>query len=462
MKTNKFLYILSIALGLVACEPEFDDVDFNAGSAADFSTFITVGNSLTAGVQSNALSANGQLNSISNIVAQQLKMIGGGEFKQPIIPGEPGEKGAGVVSGLIQGGLLLPELSLIYVTNCANVTSLGPAILPAGNTGPIPNAAYPAAEFLANVAADGPYNNMGISGARLVDLNTPGYASANPHFGRLAASPTETIIESAMKNDASFFLLWIGNNDVLGYSTRGGDEGGAPITDAATFTADYKRVLDSLTKNGAKGVVANIPNVTSIPYFTTIPTGTDAVDAATASLLNAAYGAYNAGLDQVAAAPGSPLSQAEADSRKIVFEGGKLNSFVVIDPTLTDVTAFNPALINMRQSKPGELMILAPGLTDSLTCAQWGTAKPIPGNFHINASELTKINDAVSAYNASIKSEANSRGLAMFDANSRLKQLASEDGITISGINFTSSFITGGAFSSRWSAPFYKRICNYC
>ena len=243
MKTNKFLYILSIALGLVACEPEFDDVDFNGGSA-DFSTFVTVGNSLTAGVQSNALSADGQINSISNIIAQQLKIIGGGEFKQPIIPGEPGEKGAGVVSGLIQAGLLVPELSLTYVTNCANVTSLGPAILPAGNTGPIPNAAYPATEFLANVAADGPYNNMGISGARLVDLNTPGYASANPHFGRLAASPTETIIESAMKNDASFFLLWIGNNDVLGYSTRGGDEGGAPITDAATFTTDYKRVLD--------------------------------------------------------------------------------------------------------------------------------------------------------------------------------------------------------------------------
>ena len=35
----------------------------------------------------------------------------------------------------------------------------------------------------------------------------------------------------------------------------------------------------------------------------------------------------------------------------------------------------------------------------------------------------------------------------MFDANSRLKQLASEDGITISGINFTSTFVSGGAFS---------------
>mgnify|MGYP003152759062 CR=1 FL=1 len=42
MKTHKLLYILPLA-ALVACEPEFEDVDFNQGSA-DFSKMVAVGN----------------------------------------------------------------------------------------------------------------------------------------------------------------------------------------------------------------------------------------------------------------------------------------------------------------------------------------------------------------------------------------------------------------------------------
>ena len=87
MKTNRILYILPIALGLVACEPEFEDIDFNDGSA-DFTSFVTVGNSLTAGFQSNALRREKQEVSLSAMLAGQLKLVGSGEFKQPLM--DPG------------------------------------------------------------------------------------------------------------------------------------------------------------------------------------------------------------------------------------------------------------------------------------------------------------------------------------------------------------------------------------
>ncbi len=435
MKKYKLLYILPAAL-LFACEPEFDDVDFNGGSA-DFSRTVAVGNSLSAGFQSNALSAEGQEYSLPNMIASQLKQVGGGAFLQPIIPGDAGLKGVGL-SSLLPPGLVLPEFVLRLAPDCQG--TVGPA--PQLASGP-----YSGAEFAANISANGPFNNIGVPGARVSNLSQAGYGSSqgNPYFARFAGNPLETMLEAAMKVNPTFFELWIGNNDVLGYSTSGGDDGGDAITSTTVFDADFKEALDSLTKNGAKGVVANIPYVTSIPYFTTVPAGTDAITEAQATQLNAGYAAYNAGLDGLVQVPSANLTQAEADRRKISFTAGQFNTFVVIDPTLTDLTAFNAAVINMRQITSSELLTLTtPG--DSIRCANWGTAKPIPGNFHITDAELDKIKTAIDAFNATIKAEADARGLAYVDANARLQELATS-GITVDGIGFSSAFVSGGAFS---------------
>lgn len=441
MKTNRILYILPIALGLVACEPEFDDIDFNAGSA-DFSRTVAVGNSLTAGFQSNALSLEGQENSIPAIIAEQLREIGGGEFKQPLLSGEAGEKGAGIVPSLLPANLIIPELFLGPSTNCLGETSLAPTV----------GTPYSSASFFNPVGQNGPFNNVGIPGARVIHLNLPGYGnpanlitnppSANPYYVRFVnpSNIDETVVEAAVRAKPTFFELWIGNNDVLGYATSGGDEGGDAITPQGTFAALYNRTLDSLTKNGAKGAVANIPNIIDIPYFTTIPTGTSAIDAQTAALLNAAYSAYNAGLDQVVA--NNSAFKPEADLRKISFKAGQFNQFVVLDPSLTPIQG----LPSIRQIRNGEFLTLTtPG--DSLLCAQWGTAKPIPGNFHLTTTEVKKITDAIGGFNLTIRTAANARSLAYVNVSSKLSELASDRGITISGINFNSALVSGGAFS---------------
>ncbi|RZJ59189.1 MAG: G-D-S-L family lipolytic protein, partial [Flavobacterium sp.] len=49
---NKFVYLVLLAAGFAACEPEFEnevnDGSYNAGEA-DFSSYVAIGNSLTAG-----------------------------------------------------------------------------------------------------------------------------------------------------------------------------------------------------------------------------------------------------------------------------------------------------------------------------------------------------------------------------------------------------------------------------
>ena len=124
MKTRKLLYILPLA-ALVACEPEFDDVDFNGGSA-DFTKTVAVGNSLTAGYQSGALSAEGQINSLPAILAEQLKEVGGGEFNQPLLTGEQGTKGIGVDPTLAVMGQVETRLALKGTVDCLGEASLGP------------------------------------------------------------------------------------------------------------------------------------------------------------------------------------------------------------------------------------------------------------------------------------------------------------------------------------------------
>ena len=65
---NTLKYMALVALGLVACEPEFDNsVEENEGfytnGEADFSNYVALGNSLTAGFADNALYIQGQENS---------------------------------------------------------------------------------------------------------------------------------------------------------------------------------------------------------------------------------------------------------------------------------------------------------------------------------------------------------------------------------------------------------------
>ncbi len=452
MKTRNLLYILPLA-ALTACEPDIDEVEVSRGSA-DFSKMVAVGNSLTAGYQSGALDANGQINSLPAMIAGQMTQVGGGSFNQPILEGELGSKGAGFSVLLAGRGEVETRLALKGTVDCLGNRSVGPVRKGDNYAG------------LAALAADvsgQEYNNQGVPGAKLIDLDDPFYP--NPYFTRMRTQG-QSMLSLATASNATFFSLWIGNNDVLGYAAAGGDDaitipGLLPkpeLTDAGMFKTEYDAAVAALTANGAKGVVANIPDVTTIPYFTTVKWNALVLTQAQADFFNSnpLVQGYNAALDNPAIYGQFPDSTEEAASRKLIFKAGS-NGFLMLDQDLT--TAFTDMsgtqLPKYRLLKSGELITLTvPG--DSIRCFGYGSAdisdpanpviNPMRGNHVLDLDEIAKINAATEAYNNTIRTAASANGLAFVDANARLEELSTR-GITVDGISFSSDFVTGGAFS---------------
>jgi len=198
---------VSALLFTVSCNTDFDtdvkDIQVTKGDA-DFSKYISLGNSLTAGYRDGALYSSGQNESYPSMIAGQMRLAGGGDFKQPLMPNDVG------------GFNNLPGFSGKLTLQVVN-----------GSLSPVPSAPAAALDVL---SGGGTYNNMGVPGAKSFHLVAPGYGSqaglltgtANPYFIRFASSATTSVLADAMAQKATFFSLWIGNNDVLSYATNGG------------------------------------------------------------------------------------------------------------------------------------------------------------------------------------------------------------------------------------------------
>ncbi|WP_459211379.1 SGNH/GDSL hydrolase family protein [Aquimarina rhabdastrellae] len=458
---NNFKYLAILALGLVACEPEFDNPvnegDFYTSGSADFSNFVAVGNSLTAGFADGALYKSGQENSYPNILAQQFSLVGGGEFTQPLTADNAG--------GLLLNGNPIVDGNGVNQFPNRRVLMLDQAGQPVG---PVIYTEEQATTDIANVLT-GSFNNMGVPGAKSFHLLAEGYGNlagvatgaANPYYVRFASSATSTVIGDAVAQNPSFFSLWIGNNDILSYATSGGvgvDQtgnidpstyGSNDITDPNVFANAYSQMVNALTANGAEGVLINLPDVTSIPFFTTVPHDAIPLDAATAAFLTVQFAPYNLGINQLAA--GGAISAEEAARRQITFTEGQ-NAVVILDEDLTDLSSINPGLTNMRQATSEDLLVLTSStvigtLADPSNAASViGLAVPLEDRYVLTTDEQALITTAQTSYNATIQALAEANDLAFFDAKSLLAQVAST-GITFDGGTVTSTFASGGGFS---------------
>ena len=101
--TIKFMIGL-LAIGLVSCEPEFEnavtDEGFYDAGDADFSNYVSLGASITAGTADGTIYQSAQENSYPSIIAQQFGFVGGGDFTQPLTSDN--------VGGLLLNGEPLP------------------------------------------------------------------------------------------------------------------------------------------------------------------------------------------------------------------------------------------------------------------------------------------------------------------------------------------------------------------
>ena len=422
-RSAPFLALLGLALG--GCQPNLEDDPKSSAGQADFTRYIAVGNSLTAGFGDNGLYREGQLNSYPNFLATQFRTVGGGDFVQPLFT-EAQSNGSGYLSltGFTATGT--PITSLVTTNRALR-----------GGTAAAP---------LFTKFTD-PVNNLGVPGIRMSDINTPGYGSVqgNPYFERITpdATPLQTYLQRVQATVASikptFFTEWLGNNDVLGFATAGG--AASSLTPTATFAANTALVLDALTVDGAKGLVATIPDVTGIPFFTTVGPGFRATLAA-----NNVPGV----LALTGAAPGGPASAnrkqiATADIRDAAGVGRQLFTLTSAPflpllgrPTGAPWRSFVP-----RAALPTYLA--AYGI-DTLQAFGATAGNPIPSAFILDDVEQAQVLAATTAFNTALTSAASARNLAVFDANVFFRSVANGGFIT-NGVGNTASFISGNIFS---------------
>lgn len=201
---------------------------------ADFTRYVAIGDSLTAGFASGGLVRTVQVNSYPALIWRQVTG-GNAGFEQPLVT-EPG----------LPGLLRLQSLSPLVIA-------------------PRPGQGQPA-----NLTLPRPYNNLAVPGADVRDVRFTTTGGAHDLVLRNPAFGNTTALQQGLSLRPTFVSVWIGNNDALAAATSG-IVNDATLTPAAQFEADYRAVVGALDASGADLVLANIPNVTTIPFVTTIP-----------------------------------------------------------------------------------------------------------------------------------------------------------------------------------------------
>jgi len=412
---KKLYTIGAIALVFSACKPNVNVTTPPTSGDAVFTNYMAIGCSFSSGYADSSLTVSGQLNSYPQRIFEQLATIQSGNgatgpFIQPLVTGD--------------NGYPTPKFVLGTLHNCDGTTMMGPI------RNPQPLDSNGSWHFL-STTNNGQINNISVPYIRVADYTVAGYANINKYAKRFyynpAKRPLDELYSRVFNLHPTFFTLWLGSNDVLGYAIAGGQgngtiEGATPIalniyspddiTPTHVFTDNFDSILTAVSSTSSAGAVLNIPDITALPFFTTVPSnGLVITRQSYADSLHAIYAAK--GFD-------------------IVFQEGN-NQYIIKDNG--DKT---------RQSVPGELILLTVP-HDSIVCAGWGSSKPIPREYVLTTDELQNIRTAVDRFNANIKTQCALRKLAYVDIYSFLKTLST--GMAYNGINYSTTYVTGGAFS---------------
>ncbi len=447
---KKLKYSVLLLLFFAACDQEVIDLQpaeeeetpvacppgSSAGNA-DFTKFVALGTSYTAGFQAGALFNDGQNNSLGKILATQFACVGGGTFNQPSINSQNGYN--------------------IFVTpNPMGTTVLGRFALQGTPPKPVPvsSGTVGASDALPNPTANAKFmytgsegsvpvnqlNNFSVPAIFLgqaliyetgdwtladIDPGTPGpqpHPYFNPFYARFASIPGSASVvedaESSVENGGTFVLIWMGMDDVLLNAARGGDDTKAPLTSLAAFEGQYDFTMGKIMLENptVKGIVANFPNPFVMPHFTAVPWNAIPLDEATASTLttNLANN-YNMFLDGMVAA--AKITAEEAASRKIAFVEGQ-NAILLKDETLTDLSPYMSGpyagllpYAMARQTKSTDIIPLSTGdiLGDEIAPNQrLGITVPVDDQYVLIPSESQLIMTRLNEFNAHIKSVAES------------------------------------------------------
>lgn len=352
-RTLRTLLILLVAAGLSGAPTGAPALAQDTGSA-DFSTYVALGDSLTQGFSNGGVFAGVQVNSYPALIARQAGVTG---FEQPLVsaPGIP---------GLLQ------------------LQSLAPLVI-----APIPGNGQPT-----NLDLPRPYNNLAVSGFDTRDALVT--LTGNPIID-VTLRGLGPAIGQALALQPTFATVWLGNNDALGAAT-GGVVNDQTLTPLAQFEMDYRAVVGALAQAGAQIVVATIPDVTAVPFVSTLP-----------PVL----------LDPVTRQP------------------------VIVNGNVVPLIGVNPATDRVLLSAQAALT-----LGFGIPVALGGNGQPLPDNVVLSGAEVATISDRIAGFNSVIRQVANETGAGVTDINAFFNGVV-QNGFAVGGIGYDVEFLTGGIFS---------------
>ena len=402
---NKIVALVISLLFCYSCKTNIESPVPLPGDA-DFSRYVSMGSCFASGYTDGALYNEGQQNSFPSMLAKVFSEAGGGVFKQPTVNSEIG-------IGLNGNSKML----LTYGNLCNGTTGYNtPYAAPTGDQSVWNN----------SIASEGPFNNLSVPGTKSYNFRDQYFGSGilvggNPFYSRFAKIPgTSTLLSEAVDIDPTFFSLHIGREDIYNFAMNGGDDDPADsITSSSYFNSNVDIILTTLVSNGAKGVIANIPDVADFPFFTTIPFNGLVLTATQAQYLNSIFTSIDP---------------------QIIFHEGN-------NPYLTaDIS--RPS--GLRRLKEGELVLKSVSI-DSM-CVGFGsfnqstmTAWPFEDKDVLDLAELSLIRSRIFDFNQKIKTTADQNNLAFVDLYDFFRRLS--NGIVFNGVKFNSEFVNGKAIS---------------
>ncbi|MCP4896239.1 MAG: hypothetical protein GY906_04620 [bacterium] len=354
--------------------------------AQNFSMYVALGDSITAGYSNAGLAQSMQTRSYAALLANAAGV--GGSFELPLVS-DPGMPGMWSLSSLATGS---PQF---YVP-------------PMSEWGMPLNATLPR-----------PYNNLSVPGAdvedmifKTGDINRILTGTATPDtmmFDLILRDNTFTALEQAIGLDPTFVTVWIGNNDALPAALTATAWPGITLTPIEEFRANYTNAIGALaTATDADIVLFTIAEGAILPFATTLP----------------------------------PIVIDPATGQPVMIEGQFVPLIGSNGPVSMDsmITLGAAPLMQLGMGIPVELGGSGLPLPDDLN-----PATQDPGVI-IRPDEFALIQEYISAYNGIIHDVASTFGAHVFDVRP-LYNSYMDEGVTYGAINLTGDYLTGGIFS---------------
>jgi lysophospholipase L1-like esterase len=371
MKKLLFLILMFNSMLVLSCN-DHGKVTKNTPS---ISKLVSIGDSLTAGVQSDGLVRDFQEKSFPSLIAQQLGIA---DFEQPLID-RPG-----ISSDITKAPLRFEGGVIVQDDLDVDILSL----------------------FI-NLDLPRPYDNLGLPTADLMDA-----ISSSEIFFQFILRAMGTQLEQAISLDPQLITFWLGSNDVLGSATRGGDL--ESITPLDEFETDYRLSLTELV-NGTSAfiVTANIANVTDIPFVNFFDSVFRAIPAL--GINGPVPVVFDENFEPIEFDDGLfiPLLTEEGEVEQLLLPA--LDLYMEDGIGIPDEGALIDLGFSMDEAADLVLQLEQAGLNPS--------GIPVSANLTLTKSERNSIQDAVDDFNSIISEVASEFGIPVVDINSALSTL---------------------------------------